>query len=261
MRQTSLAKGRAAISRRNEPKDFAWSSKDEQRNFMEDMLMSTSKSAAMREAGEVLKKAARRADITPALLEVAQRHFGKDAVSRVNVSYVTIDKAVLRSMSYPIGSQKEMRIAVVLNDALSPKEQRDALEKELAHQSVQGGDTFWLRGIDELYSRPRCELKLDAVIVPKQKTSEGVLIQSVSIAWRSIIERLGLDWAHAYEIPPRIWEEIIAGAYPLLIARESKTTAHLCTSPSPARSCLRRCRCSKAYKRRLSHDGSSSRPR
>jgi restriction system protein len=51
--------------------------------------------------------------------------------------------------------------------------------------------------------------------VPKQNVAEGTLIASVSIAWRSIIDQVGVNWRRAYEIPPRVWEEIIAGAYHL----------------------------------------------
>jgi restriction system protein len=43
-------------------------------------------------------------------------------------------------------------------------------------------------------------------------TPEGRLVEAVAIPWFAIIERLQ-DRAHAYEIDPRKWEEIIAGAY------------------------------------------------
>jgi restriction system protein len=45
------------------------------------------------------------------------------------------------------------------------------------------------------------------------KTPEGQLILCVTLPWFEIIELLKKDPAAAYTIPPRTWEEIIAGAY------------------------------------------------
>lgn len=56
-------------------------------------------------------------------------------------------------------------------------------------------------------------LLLQTVVVAGEKTSEGQLIQAVAFPWFDIIELLKKDPAIAYEIPPRKWEEIIAGAY------------------------------------------------
>jgi restriction system protein len=33
------------------------------------------------------------------------------------------------------------------------------------------------------------------------------------LIWASIVEELKDDWTKAFQIPPRVWEEIIAGAY------------------------------------------------
>ena len=56
-------------------------------------------------------------------------------------------------------------------------------------------------------------LLLQAVIVPGDKTDEGRLIQAVTIPWGEIVRLLQNDPAIAYQISPRKWEEIIAGAY------------------------------------------------
>jgi restriction system protein len=56
-------------------------------------------------------------------------------------------------------------------------------------------------------------LVLESVIIPKTKSSEGLLIRSISLAWLSIVKAMSSDWSVAYQIPPRSWEEIIAGAY------------------------------------------------
>jgi restriction system protein len=52
-----------------------------------------------------------------------------------------------------------------------------------------------------------------AVVGYGNKTLEGQLIWCVAPPWFEIIELLMRDPAAAYEIPPRTWEEIIAGAY------------------------------------------------
>jgi restriction system protein len=56
-------------------------------------------------------------------------------------------------------------------------------------------------------------LLLQAVIIPGDKTREGQLIQAVTIPWEDIIKLLQNDPSIAYQIPPRKWEELIAGAY------------------------------------------------
>ena len=58
------------------------------------------------------------------------------------------------------------------------------------------------------------EIALFAGILDKgAKTEDGTLIQAVAIPWFKIIEILRKDPAASFQIPPRQWEEIIAGAY------------------------------------------------
>jgi restriction system protein len=61
--------------------------------------------------------------------------------------------------------------------------------------------------------RPHPELVIKSVIIPERMVSEGVLIKSTSVVWASIVDELRKDWTKAYEIPPRVWEELVAGAY------------------------------------------------
>jgi restriction system protein len=56
-------------------------------------------------------------------------------------------------------------------------------------------------------------LLLQTVVIPGVKTREGQLIQAVTVPWGEIVKLLQSDPAIAYQIPPRKWEEIIAGAY------------------------------------------------
>jgi restriction system protein len=62
-------------------------------------------------------------------------------------------------------------------------------------------------------TNPTVGLLLQAIIVPGERTSEGTLIQAVSLPWFDIIEQLKNEWNLAYQIPPERWEEIIAGVY------------------------------------------------
>lgn len=57
------------------------------------------------------------------------------------------------------------------------------------------------------------DLVVQAVVTPGEKTNEGLLIEAVTIPWFEIIELLNKNPKLAFEIPPRKWEEIIAGAY------------------------------------------------
>ncbi|MBN1101961.1 MAG: restriction endonuclease [Deltaproteobacteria bacterium] len=60
---------------------------------------------------------------------------------------------------------------------------------------------------------PPAPLLLSTIVVPGEKTKEGLIIEAVAIPWFEIIEFLKHDWTLAYEIPSYRWEEIIAGAY------------------------------------------------
>jgi restriction system protein len=57
------------------------------------------------------------------------------------------------------------------------------------------------------------DLFLQTVVTPGEKTKDGVLIEAVTVPWLEIIELLKKNPKLAFEISPRKWEEIIAGAY------------------------------------------------
>lgn len=56
-------------------------------------------------------------------------------------------------------------------------------------------------------------LAVGSVIVPEKPVAEGVLVKCTSLVWASVVSELQADWRQAFEIPPRVWEEIIAGAF------------------------------------------------
>jgi restriction system protein len=57
------------------------------------------------------------------------------------------------------------------------------------------------------------QLMMKTIIIPGDKTKEGVLIAAVALPWFDIIEELAKDPTAAFRIPWRKWEEIVAGAY------------------------------------------------
>jgi restriction system protein len=59
----------------------------------------------------------------------------------------------------------------------------------------------------------RAQLLLQTVVVPGERTPEGQIIEAVTAPWFDIIAAIGKDPEIAFQIDPRVWEEIIAGAY------------------------------------------------
>jgi restriction system protein len=54
---------------------------------------------------------------------------------------------------------------------------------------------------------------LSALIVPGEKTSEGLIVQAAAVPWFKIVEMLQRDPEEAYRIDWRVWEEIVAAAW------------------------------------------------
>lgn len=63
-----------------------------------------------------------------------------------------------------------------------------------------------------LLDRPDFLVKA-AIVSGSVETRDGLLIESVGLAWRKILDVLNRDRNAAYELTARQWEEIIAGAY------------------------------------------------
>jgi len=64
-----------------------------------------------------------------------------------------------------------------------------------------------------LTALPKVNLLLQTVLIPTEKTQEGLIVGAVSLPWFDIIELLKKDPNIAFQIPPDKWEEIVAGAY------------------------------------------------
>jgi restriction system protein len=54
---------------------------------------------------------------------------------------------------------------------------------------------------------------LQAVVVTGARSTEGAIVDTVAPAWLEILRLIDKDPGCIYDIPPRKWEEIIAGAY------------------------------------------------
>jgi restriction system protein len=57
------------------------------------------------------------------------------------------------------------------------------------------------------------EVTLKALLVFGDRSQEGALVRAVALPWYAILERIQADPRAAYEIGPRVWEEIIAGGW------------------------------------------------
>jgi len=112
------------------------------------------------------------------------------------------------------------QVIVVAAKGLSPQQRRLVYEKELGNVfALTDSDLVTTTNFDRLLqdlvepNRKSVDLSVSSVIIPERKIAEGVLIKATSLIWASIIEQLEKDWTKAFEIPPRVWEEIIAGAF------------------------------------------------
>jgi restriction system protein len=56
-------------------------------------------------------------------------------------------------------------------------------------------------------------LTLSGLIIPEKQDAEGVLVRSYGAGWLEIARLLGADWSTAFQLSPRQWEEMLAGAF------------------------------------------------
>jgi restriction system protein len=88
------------------------------------------------------------------------------------------------------------------------------IQHQAAHTiAVQATNFHWAtsRIAPLLTSSPA--VLLQAVVVPGDKTTEGQIIEAVTLPWFTIIELMKRDPNIIYQFDWRQWEEIIAGAY------------------------------------------------
>jgi restriction system protein len=56
-------------------------------------------------------------------------------------------------------------------------------------------------------------LTISSLIVPARQDAEGVLVKSYGALWLEMARQLGTDWTKAFDLSPRQWEEMLAGAF------------------------------------------------
>jgi restriction system protein len=56
-------------------------------------------------------------------------------------------------------------------------------------------------------------LTISSLIVPARQDTEGVLVKSYGALWLEMARQLGTDWTKAFDLSPRQWEEMLAGAF------------------------------------------------
>jgi restriction system protein len=83
-------------------------------------------------------------------------------------------------------------------------------------QSVAHAQSFaWgtLTNVTPPTALPAVGLLMQTVLELGPKTPDGHLIQAVTLPWFAIVEALQKDPDMAFQMTPRMWEEMIAGAY------------------------------------------------
>lgn len=61
--------------------------------------------------------------------------------------------------------------------------------------------------------REDSDLVLSSIIMPGNKTHEGVLIEAIDIIWKDLLRLFKADPQIIYTIDPHKWEEIVAASY------------------------------------------------
>jgi restriction system protein len=97
--------------------------------------------------------------------------------------------------------------------ATSPQYDAQPTDPAILQAMMGAGTRFAAGNLGFQAIREKSELLLQAVIVLGDKTSEGRLIEAVTIPWFNIVALLQKDPSIAFQISPNKWEEIVAGAY------------------------------------------------
>lgn len=137
-------------------------------------------------------------------------------LDRVEVSRVPASGGTVHALTIRAHDGAEDRVRILISDGLTEREAASALRKELIHFARESDTAAALQervSSKEAGGSPP-DIQIGAVLIPDEQTSpEGVLIKATSIAWKAVVDQISADWTRAYQISPRMWEEIIAGAY------------------------------------------------
>lgn len=121
-------------------------------------------------------------------------------------------------------AENEAVVRVFMSPNLTAAERKAILAKEIEHiqdRPFYAGDTS--QQLDDFFkaleapirseTKEKPVLTLSGILIPEGRVPHGVLIKSVSVLWSDVVANIDVDWTRAFEIPPYVWEEIIAGAF------------------------------------------------
>ena len=144
----------------------------------------------------------------------------KEGGSVVEVRKVDFGSDILKGFSSTYGPRSSLDkplTRVFLSSALDQQEEMLVLAKELAQANRSIEPPSPAEVVEEITraveDEKKPELSVSALIIPERKVHEGLLLKSTSLVWGSVVQQLQDNWEKAYEMPPELWEEIIAGAY------------------------------------------------
>ncbi len=137
--------------------------------------------------------------------------------TKVKFTETRLNPDVIRALSkFENGKREE--ITVIYSNQLNAEEKSFVIEKELLHLLDTSQPPLTEGYLDQVLEgliSQKVDLALSSVIVGDTRTSEGILVEATSVAWKAVVGELKSDWNKAYQISPQKWEEIIAGAYSL----------------------------------------------
>lgn len=61
--------------------------------------------------------------------------------------------------------------------------------------------------------KPFPSLVVTSLIIPENRTHDGILVKSTGLLWYEIAKEFAKDFSRAMQLTPTQWEELIAGAY------------------------------------------------
>ena len=143
-----------------------------------------------------------------------------NTLNALEIIELSADQSALRSLWTVARADDGRRIArIYVAPDLESHEASQVLQKAMGvldREDIEETRDTPAQQISKFFAKlevSRPELRVSGVILPDNESSQGVLVQSVSHVWYTLVQQVQADWALAYQIPSAIWEEIVAGAY------------------------------------------------
>jgi restriction system protein len=130
---------------------------------------------------------------------------GRDAGRIATEHFRQLDEPIRRAME---SFRNEQYLGYRPAEAIASA---NAFDLGLNSKSPSRFDALWSDAVEPTTEKPA--VAVHAIIIPERSVAEGILVQSTSLAWISIVRKLKRNWKEAFQIPSEVWEEIIAGAF------------------------------------------------